>query len=393
MLKTMKIKNVTIIMSILGVPLLGMKIYGFKDTPQSSLQANPPDASPVINNTFPRNIRKTYKRESDSHIIHTLSKKSKEHIAEPSEHMNEQSLPNLSDSLSKQWDLKEIDAPQEKIAALITTQQPSSIVYYDGESAQHIYPRHYAEGEQQTDKTLYLGNGAHIQNIIEERKESSDLNTAMRHQSSNMQRPETLANPFHLAENAFEVAAFYAGKNDDNEVLVPIHENLLSALQGPNYSFDNYDYKDPVEVKRHLSNVLSLGHGGTLILKVKNSGILINDAGPDITIYQTTFKIIGTDTYFHKFAYLGVSDTLNEKDVQWFPCNPQDHRNLKGCIGVVPTVDGGDKFDLSDINIHQAKYIWIRDTGKNFKNKKKKSPWPTEGFTIDSIKLHHAYVN
>ena len=56
---------------------------------------------------------------------------------------------------------------------------------------------------------------------------------------------------------------------------------------------------------------------------------------------------------------------------------------------MVPTDEGGDLFDLSEVGAAEAKFIWIKDTGKN-KNKPG-TWWPTEGADIDNVRLIHAY--
>lgn len=171
-------------------------------------------------------------------------------------------------------------------------------------------------------------------------------------------------------------------------MLIPVAQNHRSALNGPDYSFDNFSATDNEERIAHLQTVLPLGNNGSIILQIRGGGTIQARSGSSFSVYQTTFLIEGTDTYWNKFASLGVSETLNPKDVKWFPCNP-DSGNIKNCVGTIPTDEGGDQFNIAEVGLSQARYIWIKDVGNNLDLKSK---WPTEGCALDALRIYHAYV-
>ena len=165
--------------------------------------------------------------------------------------------------------------------------------------------------------------------------------------------------------------------------------NILSALQGPDYFFENVNSLDSVRMHRILSTVLSCGHGGEVIIKIKDNGFLLDEPGFDFTIYENAFRIAGTKLIFQEFAYVGISESLETNAVKWFDCDPLNNI-LQGCVGAVPTAEGGDSFDLAELGVNKIKYIWIKDTGQN---KNFPSQWPTEGVDLDAMRFSHAYSN
>ncbi len=287
------------------------------------------------------------------------------------------------------WELEKIDESAENLKELMTHSQPLSIVRHTADNSTEIFPNRHEEGEAQSNQTMYLGSSSSIDKVKAERQQESDKARSAFKVEGRADRPDAKSGALKLEENAFDIVAFHAGTRNNGTILVPVNADLYSALQGPNYSFEEYDFNDPEQIKLHFSTVLPLGNNGTLILKVKNNGVLINKPGFDISIYQTTFRIQDSDSFSQKFAYLGVSNKLDESDVHWFPC-AQNTGFLSGCIGVVPTKEGGDKFDLSTIGVQSAQYIWIRDVGSN---NTLPSKWPNEGCVIDAVHLHHAFKN
>lgn len=190
-----------------------------------------------------------------------------------------------------------------------------------------------------------------------------------------------------LPENAFEIVSFTAGKRDDGSTLVPTATNLLQALQGPDYSLEPFDWRNDDEMKAHLSRVLSFGHGGELMLKVSGQGYIKNQAGFDFALYENAFRTGSGLNVVQEFARVGVSNSLDEA-FQWFPCDPLQNI-LSGCLGAVPTAEGGDLFDLAVLGLTEARYIKIQDLGINKNNR---SRWPTEGCDLDAVRLFHAYT-
>ena len=146
---------------------------------------------------------------------------------------------------------------------------------------------------------------------------------------------------------------------------------------------------DKDSFKKLLSTVVSLGHGGEIMLMVGGNAFLKDKPGFDFVIFENLFRIAGTNLLFQEFASVGVSDRPAPDSFKWFECDPYPPRHvLKGCVGAVPTSEGGDQFDLAELGLKEAKYIWIKDLGKN---KNFPSKWPTEGADLDAVMLIHAF--
>jgi|GEM_PF-1751276 len=119
-------------------------------------------------------------------------------------------------------------------------------------------------------------------------------------------------------------------------------------------------------------SVLSLGHGGTIILEFTDY-IIFDGPGVDFTVFENAFAIGGNlNLTFAEPAYVAVSDDgINFLE---FPCNPNT-RPYTGCAGVTPvysnsnnhisatdpTVSGGDSFDLAQMGLQTARFVRIRD--------------------------------
>lgn len=293
-----------------------------------------------------------------------------------------------SENLIKNWDLSEIPVPPEALSPFFVESQPASIVYFNGETPKRIYPKQYAAGSAQSDKTLYLSSKEYIHKLaLEQSKPAIESSNENKSDSENENRNSE--NTIHLPSYSYDIASFSPGTRYNGSVLIPVADDLRRALNGPDYSFDNYNSKDKEQRIAHLSNVLPLGNNGSIILQIRSGGTIQANSGSSFAVYQTTFPIEGTDIYWHKFAHLGISETLNPKQVKWFPCEP-DSGNIKTCVGSIPTSEGGDHFNISEIGLSKARYIWIKDIGNNkdYSN----SEWPTEGCAIDALRIYQAYV-
>lgn len=296
----------------------------------------------------------------------------------------------LENDLSENLDLHEINLPINALQNIFSLSQPAQILYYDSDDPQNFYPNDYASGGQQSDKTLYLMNEDFAKKIVQEKYSinASLIDAEMDNQSKEQNDKHEKSYKFHLWYDAYDINFFSPGTRHDGSILVPVTNNYRMALIGPDYSFDNFSPTDDEQVIRHLSTILPLGHNGLLVLQVSGGGSIFASGGVDFVIYQTTFRIVGTNTLWQKFAYLGVSNELDIQSVRWFPCDPS-HKEFSGCVGLLPTEDGGDAFRLSDIGVSYAKYIWIKDIGTNFSMPSK---WPTDGCAIDAVHLRSAYV-
>lgn len=293
------------------------------------------------------------------------------------------------------WNLSGTDLTSDLVAPYFEKSEPEQIVYFTVDGVAVIRPNQGFTTPHPSGQTLYVGTAASVERTAEERQRSAEAADQARDATANpnnSQNPADAANrakensnEIPLAENAFRVVFFKPGKRDDGTTLVPINNNPANALQGPDFSFDQAESDD--DEKRLLSSVLSLGHGGELMLKVAQAGYVKNEAGFDFAIYENAFRIGDLNLIFQEFAYVGVSDSPLQESFKWFDCKPQQ-QVLRGCVGAVPTAEGGDKFDLSDVGLDRISYIWIKDTGKN---KNYPSKWPTEGADLDAVRLYHAY--
>lgn len=113
--------------------------------------------------------------------------------------------------------------------------------------------------------------------------------------------------------------------------------------------------------------ILSLGHGGEIILEFSDN--VINDGdGVDFTVFENVFYFWGTEDPFIEAGIVSVS--MDGLHFVFFPC---DTATFEGCAGVTPTKDnqhpsdpelsGGDSFDLSDIGLPYARFVKISDAG------------------------------
>ena len=178
-----------------------------------------------------------------------------------------------------------------------------------------------------------------------------------------------------------EFFRFLPGLTDSGERFVPISKNFDFSLKGPDYTFESP--KNPAEAELFYSRVLSLGHGGTVIVKVPENSMVSAHDGPEFRVFENVFSRLNGTT-FEELAYVGVSLEPSEDSVTWFQCNTEKGADRRGCAGATPTAEGGDFFDLSNIGVTSFRYVWIRDTSinKNFK-----SSLPTEGADIDAVEI------
>lgn len=302
--------------------------------------------------------------------------------------------------LNDNWNLANTGLPADVVIPLFENSEPEQIVYYTADGVNVIRPNQINPSTTRIGQSLFVGTTESVAKTAEERQkhaaeaESHSPEPAPDHGSSSPSAKD-LSDPAQdakkedlpLPENAFRVVFFKPGKRDNGTKLVPANPSPISALQGPDYSFEPVSAADDEAQLRLLSTVLSLGHGGELMLKVAKEGYVKNEPGFDFAVYENALSVAGVGIIFQEFALIGVSDRPDENSFKWFDCRPEQ-QVLRGCIGAVPTSEGGDKFDLSDVGMDRISYIWIKDTGKN---KNLPSKWPTEGADLDAVRLYHAY--
>jgi hypothetical protein len=143
---------------------------------------------------------------------------------------------------------------------------------------------------------------------------------------------------------------------------------------------------DPKEIR-------SLGTGGILILEFNDNSI-IDEPGPDFTVFENPFFILCTTTVVcdtvYIFAETGIISVSQDGDS--FIQFPYDSVCWEGLAGVTPTtgenpldptVSGGDAFDLADVGLSWASYVRIQDAANLVKDK-------GEDFELDAVVAVHS---
>ncbi len=299
------------------------------------------------------------------------------------------------------WNYQAHGLRSEDISPFIFENEPDSVVYYSGESTTTLFPQSIFSGyfsrTAENGKTVFIGTTEAIRKTAAERaqraeenvrkgeEEKKDRAVAQESTPEITPPPEPAKVPHKLSENAYSIVAFRPGTRDGGGRLTPVTANLLASIQGPDYSLENFDPQNEVAMRDHLATILSLGHGGELILQVAGNGFIQDDGGFDFALYENAFR--SDSKYSHEFGLVGVSNDLSPSTFKWFRCDPRNSV-LTGCFGAVPTLEGGDQFDIADLGLKQIRYIWIKDLGMN---KNKSSKWPTEGCDLDAMRLYHAY--
>lgn len=143
-------------------------------------------------------------------------------------------------------------------------------------------------------------------------------------------------------------------------------------------------------------DVLSLGHGGTIVFGFGGNAI-VDGEGPDLLIFENAFYVGGNpDVVYQELAEVSVS--ADGVDWKTFPCE-KDQKPPLGCAGwhpvyanedlgisaFDPAVAGGDPFDLADVGLTEARLVRIHDL---------ESPGgaPSAGFDLDAAALVHPKV-
>lgn len=171
-------------------------------------------------------------------------------------------------------------------------------------------------------------------------------------------------------------------------------DKVVEFIPGKNAGFGSSFFPDnvlgkpdgsdtPQDPNQNENHVLSLGTGGHIILEFTQDYI-VDGPGADFTIFENPVQPYGfPEQSFIETAIVSVSmDGIN-----WvqFPCelkssdflNLTQKNNYIGYAGIEPVLvsptnsidpfdadtSGGDKFDLSDIDVDRCRFIKIQDTG------------------------------
>ena len=130
--------------------------------------------------------------------------------------------------------------------------------------------------------------------------------------------------------------------------------------------------------------VLSLGHGGEIILEFKDNTIVDGD-GVDFTVFENPFISFVDNKPFVEAGIVSVS-----QDGETFVEFPYDTATWEGLAGVTPMknnyeftdpgVSGGDLFDLATVGLEWASYVKITDLG----DIKQEGDWNGD-FDLDAV--------
>lgn len=142
------------------------------------------------------------------------------------------------------------------------------------------------------------------------------------------------------------------------------------------------------------TDVLSLGRGGVIVLGFDEE--LIDGDGPDLIVFENPFRAADGTAFVETGVVAASEDGV---DFHEWPCAADaPERGFPGCAGVHPVfaspgngIDatdpataGGDAFDLHDLGLARARFVRVRDSGKNTYLA------PTGGFDLDAVSLVHA---
>ncbi|MCI5073010.1 hypothetical protein MRY82_08760 [bacterium] len=183
----------------------------------------------------------------------------------------------------------------------------------------------------------------------------------------------------------FKVIEFNPGLNAENEsIMEPLSwPYIYAAVSGPP-DFSLY------ENSKQKEKILSLGHRGSIVLKVVG-GYIFDGQGDDFKIFENPF-VTSDQNVYAETALVAVAQENKPEKYIYFNC--QSHiPPFENCAGVRPVFYhsgadlnevGGDAFDLADVGIDRIQYIKIEDTGDNVAYF-----LGDEGFDLDSMAIIH----
>ncbi|MBY0452157.1 MAG: hypothetical protein K2P92_03910, partial [Bdellovibrionaceae bacterium] len=166
--------------------------------------------------------------------------------------------------LSDNWNLSNTELTADIIAPYFEYSEPQQIVYYTANGVKVIHPYQANPLAEQDGQSLFVGTADSVAQTAEERQRRAEAATEKPHTDPSSTNdgiePDAKQNSEDVAlgENAFRVVFFRPGKRDNGKRLVPANPSPLSALQGPDYSFESASSDDDDTQKRVLSSVLSL---------------------------------------------------------------------------------------------------------------------------------------
>jgi hypothetical protein len=185
--------------------------------------------------------------------------------------------------------------------------------------------------------------------------------------------------------------------NDDGAA--PYASEVISFERGENGGYGMKDFPDVVlgppkgkGTGAGSLDVLSLGVGGEIVLGF-GERVIDDGPGPDFVVFENVFWADGDpDQAFIEPGEVAVS--ADGDDWKTFPCDPEAPLDESGCAGEHPTLvydadsldpldpeqTGGDAFDLSAVDLPEARYVRIRDLASEGEG-------TSAGFDLDAVGL------
>ncbi len=268
------------------------------------------------------------------------------------------------------FDFSHSPLDSHELAPFLESKSPPTRIQLNDENGQTTFRS--KTPSPPSEKILQVGTETFARQIAQDR-----VDDALKRESQSNGRVQDAAN---ISPHGYRFHAFHPGLRDDAFTLIALPMRIASAIQGPDFSHESLGPTDPEQLAELKNRVVSLGHGGEIILRI--SGFVVDRRGPDFAIYENVFRF-GAGKLYQEFAKVGVSETLRDQDFVWFACRP-DLGQLKGCAGVVPTDEGGDAFDLAEVKLKKVQYIKIKDMGDNYNLGEN-----TEGFDLDAMRIFH----
>ena len=147
------------------------------------------------------------------------------------------------------------------------------------------------------------------------------------------------------------------------------------------------------------TDVLSLGDGGSIVLRFDEPGIC-DRPGPDFIIFENAFHVGSADGPV--FVEVGIV-AVSEDGIHFveFPYDATSFAGLAGRTPVYsnpdngidptdPAVAGGDAFDLATVGLASVRYVRITDPGNAIPDSGSRIvPGNSNGFDLDAIAAIH----
>jgi hypothetical protein len=118
-------------------------------------------------------------------------------------------------------------------------------------------------------------------------------------------------------------------------------------------------------------DVASLGEGGTVIVSFEDR-VIVDGEGADLIVFENAFEVgEGSGEFFVEPGIVAVSEDgeiwhefpCAADEAPWTGCAGLEAVTFDGSEGAVfePASAGGDRFDLADVGISEARFVRVSD--------------------------------